>query len=554
MKTTQPETNVQITKNIDFTSSIANPSIAASTNDDHESQDIYKTQDQALVSNSNHSNPFGIPSMETLLRIESLLSVGRYGDVVQECDALDKHLSSRTNQSNVLSTVSEQSSRWERRQKINILRAKAYMKLSDWNGAKNSIDRVSPEILCKDIDALLVKGLAYLATNQVPEAVAVFQQVLQIEPHQVLAQTTLAAVARQVRKKRGDLIHQDLPGDGDASHEIKRNNPNLICKSENPRIDGTPLSPSKNIQTNKKNSAVRDNRALASEVCSNRTLDQKHRTPVVILSGFLGSGKTTLLSHILKNRNGLRVAVVVNDMASVNVDAEMIVRKHQATIKNTTTTKTYPTAELPTKSTQVPEVVELSNGCICCTLRDDLARQVSDLATQVIDGKMDELNHKDKMTRDADKCSHSLAPIVQCSFNAGVATQKTDIVGQQRNRRKYDYIFIESSGISEPLPVAQVFLLPLLNVINSQQNNRDFGGQPINGHVEGTKMAARQEQVIPRVLNDIAFVDALVSVVDARNFWKDFSSEDRLRDRSLEVSPTDQRSIVELLTAQVRFN
>ncbi|MCY4340164.1 MAG: zinc metallochaperone GTPase ZigA [Gammaproteobacteria bacterium] len=178
-------------------------------------------------------------------------------------------------------------------------------------------------------------------------------------------------------------------------------------------------------------------------------MNQQASLPVTVLSGFLGAGKTTVLSHILNNREGRKVAVIVNDMSEINIDASLVQQEVSL-------------------SHQEEKLVEMSNGCICCTLREDLLLEVNKLAKE----------------------------------------------------GRFDYLVIESTGISEPMPVAETFTF------------------------------ADEDGVS---LSDVATLDTMVTVVDAVNFLSDYDEAKDIRETGESLGDEDERSVADLLVDQVEF-
>ncbi|MFQ3232211.1 MAG: G3E family GTPase [Polaribacter sp.] len=174
-----------------------------------------------------------------------------------------------------------------------------------------------------------------------------------------------------------------------------------------------------------------------------------NKLPVTVLSGFLGAGKTTVLSHILNNRQGKKVAVIVNDMSEINIDSAIV--QNEVSLNRSE-----------------EKLIEMSNGCICCTLREDLLEEVTKLAQE----------------------------------------------------GRFDYLVIESTGISEPLPIAETFTFADENGVS---------------------------------LSDVADLDTMVTVVDAVNFLKDYDEAKYLQDTGESLGEEDERSVADLLVDQVEF-
>jgi G3E family GTPase len=181
---------------------------------------------------------------------------------------------------------------------------------------------------------------------------------------------------------------------------------------------------------------------------------------VTVLSGFLGSGKTTLLNEILRsNQNGIKFAVIVNDLGAINIDSKLI---------------------MPQINQRKEELIELTNGCICCTLREDLLREVAKIARQ----------------------------------------------------NKFDHLIIESTGISEPLPVAETFSFETNSIL-------------------------QYDHIAHKTLNEsligLAYIDSMITVVDAYNFLKQMSDASDLLTLGIQAQEEDTRTVTDLLVSQIEF-
>lgn len=227
----------------------------------------------------------------------------------------------------------------------------------------------------------------------------------------------------------------------------------------------------------------------------------KKRLPVMLLSGFLGAGKTTLMKHILTNTEDIKVAVLVNDMASLNIDASLIAR-HAAPLQT------------------APQLVEMQNGCICCTLREDLLIEVRKLA------------------------------------DAG----------------RFDYLIIESTGISEPMQVAETFGITADDIMNEEHDHgedeeQENGATPMDteepseaaeeAEEDEKEAKAQQKKLLEALkqgaLSEVAALDACVTVVDCSAFFEFLGTKDTLAERWKNTPEEDERDVSELLIDQIEF-